>query len=246
MAHFAKPKIFLGLLKKARPFLGLASLVSFCIALFFALFNSPLDYQQGETVRLMYVHVPASWMAVGVYTMMAISSAVGFIWKHPLSEIMAKAAAPLGLLFTSLSLVTGSLWGKPMWGTFWAWDARLTSVLVLFFIYCGYILLVNSYEDPQKGLKRGAILLLFGMINIPIIKWSVVWWHTLHQPASLTKLAAPSMHESFMIPLLIMASAYGLFFLYLLSYRLESELMRARLRVLDVKKKALERKGASL
>ena len=153
-----------------------------------SLFASPPDYQQGESVRIMYVHVPAAWMALFCYTNMAIAAAVGLIWKHPVADLAAKATAPIGACFTFLALLTGSLWGKPMWGTWWVWDARLTSMLVLFFLYLGYMALHNAFDDPARGVRASSILALVGFVNVPIIKFSVDWWYTLHQPASIVRM----------------------------------------------------------
>ena len=181
--RFANPARFLRLSAALRPWALGVALLTLVAGLWLALFVSPPDYQQGDTVRIMYIHVPAAWMAMIVYATMAVASAVGLIWKHLLADISTKAAAPLGAGFTALCLVTGSLWGEPMWGTWWVWDARLTWVLILFFIYLGYIAVVTAFDDPQRGLKAGAVLALVGAVNLPIIKFSVDWWNTLHQPA---------------------------------------------------------------
>tara|TARA_A100000171_G_scaffold53011_1_gene75372 strand:+ start:3749 stop:4531 length:783 start_codon:yes stop_codon:yes gene_type:complete len=205
-----------------------------------ALKGSPADYQQGETVRIMYVHVPASWFALGVYVFMALSALVGFVWKHPLADISAKAAAPIGLTLTAISLATGSLWGKPMWGAWWVWDARLTSMLVLFFLYVGYMSLISSCDDPAKGLKLGNVLLILGLINIPIIKFSVEWWHTLHQPASVFKSGGSSIHSSMLIPLFTMASGYVMLISGIWFIRMENEFLRRKIRSLKLSEWARE------
>ena len=176
--------------------------------LFLGLIVAPADYQQGESVRLMYIHVPSSWMALFCYTGMAIAAAVGLIWKHPLADLAAKSTAPVGAAFTFLALFTGAMWGKPMWGTWWAWDARLTSMLVLFFLYLGYIALVSAFDNPARGIKASSILVLVGFVNVPIIKFSVDWWNTLHQPASVLKMSGPAIHPSMLWPLLMMALAF--------------------------------------
>lgn len=198
--------------------------------LYFGLFVAPADYQQGETVRIMYVHVPSAWMAMFVYSSIAIASAMALIWKHPLADLIGKASAPVGAGFTVICLVTGSLWGKPMWGTWWVWDARLTSVLILFFLYLGYIALNNAFDDPVRGAKTSAVLALVGAVNLPIIKFSVDWWNTLHQPASVTRLDAPAIHSSMLWPLLLMALGFTLFYFSILILRIRSEVAAARIR----------------
>ena len=180
----------------------------------------------------MYVHVPAAWMASFVYAVMAVASAVGLIWRHPLADIAARAAAPLGAGFTLICLVTGSLWGEPMWGTWWVWDARLTSVLVLFFLYLGYIALVNAFDEPTRGARAGAILAIVGVVNLPIIKFSVDWWNTLHQPASVFRLGGPTIDPSMLWPLLVMALGFSLFFVTLLLLRMRTALIAAKVRAL--------------
>ncbi len=193
MHRFANPARFMRLSASLLPWCAtLAARFSSRSGLWLALFVAPADYQQGDAVRIMYVHVPAAWMASFVYAVMALSSAVGLIWRHPLADIAARAAAPLGAGFTLVCLVSGSLWGEPMWGTWWVWDARLTSVLVLFFLYLGYIALVNAFDDPTRGSRAGAVLALVGIVNLPIIKFSVDWWNTLHQPASVFRLGGPT------------------------------------------------------
>jgi heme exporter protein C len=180
----------------------------------------------------MYVHVPAAWMALFIYTMMAVSSASFLIWKHPLADVAAQSAAAIGAGFTALALITGALWGQPMWGTWWVWDARLTSMLILFFLYLGYIALVNAFDEPDRGARAGAILALVGVVNVPIIKFSVDWWNTLHQPASLTRLDAPAIDPSMLIPLLLMAAGFKLYFLSVLVLRMRTHLMARRIRAL--------------
>jgi heme exporter protein C len=198
--------------------------------LYYALFRSPQDYQQSETVRIMYVHVPAAWMALFCYTAMAASAAGALIWKHPLADMAARATAPIGAAFTLIALVTGSLWGKPMWGTWWVWDARLTSVLILFFLYLGYMALNNAFDDPARGAKASGILAIAGFVNVPIIKFSVDWWNTLHQPASVVKLDGPAIDPSMLWPLLLMALAFTTYYLWVLTLRLRAEVLASRLR----------------
>jgi len=211
-----------------------AGLTAICLGLglWYALFASPPDYQQGETVRIMYVHVPSAWMALFVYSFMAIASAVGLIWRHPLAHLSAQAAAPIGACFTFLCLATGSLWGKPMWGAWWVWDARLTSVLVLFFLYLGFLALHNAFDDQARGEKSAAILSLVGFVNVPIIKFSVDWWNTLHQPASVVKMSGPAIHASMLMPLLLMAVGFTLFFFCVLIIRIRALLLARRARAL--------------
>jgi heme exporter protein C len=214
------------------PWFGVASALLLGGGLYLALFVAPPDYQQGEAVRIMYVHVPAAWMASFVYAVMAVASAVGLIWRHPLADVAARESAPLGAGFTFVCLVTGSLWGEPMWGTWWVWDARLTSVLVLFFLYLGYIALINAFDEPTRGTRAGAVLALVGVINLPIIKFSVDWWNTLHQPASVFRLGGPTIAPSMLWPLLVMALGFMLFFATVLMIRMRSALIAAKLRAL--------------
>jgi len=230
MHRFANPNRFLRLGRAVLPWSASLAIVCIGVGLYLALFVSPPDYQQKETVRIMYVHVPSAWMALFVYTSMAISSAVALIWKHPLADLIAKASAPVGVGFTFICLATGSLWGKPMWGTWWVWDARLTSVLILFFLYLGYIALNNAFDDPVRGAKASAVLALVGAVNLPIIKFSVDWWNTLHQPSSVTRLDTPAVHSSMLWPLLLMAFGFSLFYLTILVLRVRSEIAAAKIR----------------
>jgi len=202
------------------------------IGLYLGLFVAPPDYQQGESVRIMFVHVPSAWMALFVYTMMAGASAVGLIWKHPVADLTAKASAPVGAAFTFIALVSGSLWGQPMWGTWWVWDARLTSVLVLFFLYLGYMALWQAFEDPERAGKAAAILALVGFVNVPIIKFSVEWWNTLHQPASVVRMGGPSIHPSILVPLLLMSLGFTFFYLSVVIVRAQREIMARKIRSL--------------
>jgi heme exporter protein C len=228
MRVIASPKKFLHFKKRVLPWCITSHAFALSFGLWFAFFGSPPDYQMGEAVRIMYIHVPASWFAMGIYAVMALHAIIGLITKHPLADIIVKAAAPIGALFTFISLITGALWGKPMWGTWWVWDARLTSVLILFLLYLGYLALVDSFENHRQGLKAGSILVIVGAFNLPIIKWSVNWWNTLHQPASVTKLSAPSIPPDMLIPLLLMTAAYASYFVILLLMRIETEYFRRR------------------
>ncbi|MEX0921850.1 MAG: heme ABC transporter permease [Rhodovibrionaceae bacterium] len=232
MHRFANPGRFLRMTDRLLPACGVLTALCLGIGFYLALFVSPPDYQQGETVRIMYVHVPAAWMALFVYATIALAAASLLIWRHPLAAIVARVSAPLGAGFTALALATGSLWGKPMWGTWWVWDARLTSVLILLFLYLGLIALQNAFENPERGQKAAALLALVGAVNLPIIKFSVDWWNTLHQPASVTRLGVPAIHSSMLWPLLIMAAGFTLYFLTLLMLRVKSEILAARIRAL--------------
>ncbi|MFY8105991.1 MAG: heme ABC transporter permease [Elstera sp.] len=233
MHRFANPARFQRIARRVLPFFAGATVLFLGVGLYYALFQSPADYQQGETVRIMYIHVPAAWMSLFVYASMALSSAVALIWRHPLADLATRAAALPGAAFTALCLVTGSLWGQPMWGTWWVWDARLTSVLVLFFLYLGYIALVDAFDDPERGAKAGSILALVGAVNLPIIKFSVDWWNTLHQPASVLKLGGPSIDGTMLRPLLLMALGFTCFFVTLLLLRLETALLDRKIRAVE-------------
>ncbi|MBL8705331.1 MAG: heme ABC transporter permease [Rhodospirillales bacterium] len=234
MHRFANPGRFLRIAAVVQPVAVAVLAVSLVAGLYLALFGSPADYQQGQSVRIMYVHVPSAWMAMFVYTVMAAASAAALIWRHPLAEVAAKASAPIGACFTFLALVTGSLWGKPMWGTYWVWDARLTSVLVLFFLYLGYMALSEAFDDEQRGLRAASILALVGFVNVPIIKFSVEWWNTLHQPASVMKMGGPSIHASMLWPLLLMALAFKAYYVVVLLLRIRAELAARRVRAVRI------------
>lgn len=222
--RLANPARFMRLSAKAVPWCGWTAAAILAVGLFWSLVLAPPDYQQGDTVRIMYVHVPAAWMALSIYLFMAVASAVALVWRHPLAEVAARAAAPVGATFTFVCLATGSLWGRPMWGAWWVWDARLTSVLVLFFLYLGYVALVNAFDDPSRGGRAGAVLALVGVVNLPIIKFSVDWWNTLHQPASVMRVGGPSIAISMLAPLLIMAVGFALLFAVLLMLRMRTAL----------------------
>lgn len=230
--RFANPARFSRIAARVLPWTTVATIVLFAVGIYYALFASPADFQQGETVRIMYVHVPSAWMSMGCYTFIAVMSAIALIWKHPLADVAARSAAPLGAGFTLIVLITGSLWGKPTWGTWWVWDARLTSVLVLFFLYLGHIALTNAFDNPQRGARAAAVLALVGFVNIPIIKFSVDWWNTLHQPASVTRLDAPAIDPSMLTPLLVMALAFMFYFVTMLLVRMRADLNAARARAL--------------
>ena len=236
MLHrFANPTRFLRIASVVQPWMAWATVLLGGAGLYLGLFNSPADYQQGNSVRIMYVHVPSAWMAMFCYSSMAIAAAVGLIWKHPLADVAAKATAPIGACFTFLALFTGSLWGKPMWGAWWVWDARLTSMLVLLFLYLGYIALVNAFDDPTRGTRASSILVLVGFINVPIIKFSVDWWNTLHQPASVIKMGGPSIDASMLWPLLLMAVAFTTYYLWVLLIRIRAEIIGNKIRIARLK-----------
>jgi heme exporter protein C len=232
MHRFANPGRFLRVAAVVQPVAVAVLAASLALGLVLGLIVSPADYQQGDTVRIMYVHVPAAWMALFVYTVVAAASAVALIWRHPLAEIAARASAPIGACFTFVALATGALWGKPMWGTWWVWDARLTSVLVLFFLYLGYIALANAFDDEERGGRAASILALVGFVNVPIIKFSVDWWNTLHQPSSVLKMGGPAIDPSMLWPLLAMALAFKAFYVAVLIMRMRAELAQRRLRAL--------------
>jgi heme exporter protein C len=235
MHRFANPNRFMRLSQRAVPWFAWLTVALLAAGLYMALFASPADYQQGEAVRIMYVHVPSAWMAMFCYSSMAVAAAVGLIWKHPLADLAAKATAPIGACFTFLALLTGSLWGKPMWGTWWVWDARLTSVLVLFFLYLGYIALNNAFDDPSRGAKASSILVLVGFVNVPIIKFSVDWWNTLHQPASIARVGGPAIDASMLWPLLMMAAGFTTYYLWVLLVRMRGEIVAGKIRALRLR-----------
>jgi heme exporter protein C len=232
MHRFANPTRFMRLSGVVLPWLAALTGATLLLGLVLS-FQAPPDYQQGETVRIMFIHVPAAWMALFVYSTMALASAMALIWRHPLAEIAAQQAAPLGAAFTAICLVTGSLWGAPMWGTWWVWDARLTSVLVLFFLYLGYIALVHAFDDPTRGIRAASVLALVGWVIVPIIKFSVDWWNSLHQPASVFRLGGPTIDISLLRPLLIMAVGFTLLFMVLLLLRMRAALIERKIRALQ-------------
>ena len=234
--RFANPARFLRFAAVVQPWIAWITVFLFAVGLYLGLLASPADYQQGETVRMMYVHVPAAWMALFCYSALAGACAVALIWKHPLAELAAKATAPIGASFTFLALVTGSLWGKPMWGTWWVWDARLTSMLVLFFLYLGYMALNNAFDDPGRGAKSSSILALVGFVNVPIIKFSVDWWNTLHQPASVVKMGGPAIHASILAPLLVMGVAFTTYYLWVVLIRIRREVTANKIHALQMRR----------
>src|SRR3954452_22245688 len=231
LIDLANPSRFLALAGRLLPWLAAATLIAFALGINQAIV-APDDYQQGATVKIMYIHVPAAWLAMGSWTVMTIAALGTLVWRHPLADVAAKAAAPIGAAFTLMCLVTGSLWGRPMWGTYWVWDARLTSVLVLFLMYLGVIALWRTIEDPTRAARVVAVLTLVGAINIPIIKFSVDWWNTLHQPASVLRLGGSTIHPTILVPLIVMLIAFTLLFLTLHLAAMRNEIMRRRVRTL--------------
>jgi heme exporter protein C len=235
MHRFANPTRFVALTRAIQPWAAGIAVAALAIGLWLALIASPPDYQQGETVRIMYVHVPAAWMAMACYTALAASAAVALVWRHVVAHVVARVTAPIGAAFTFLALATGSLWGKPMWGTWWVWDARLTSVLILFFLYLGYMALENAFDDRLRGARAAAILAIVGFVNVPIIKFSVDWWNTLHQPASVVRLDGPAIHPSILAPLLLMAVGYTAFYVWLLCLRVRADINMSKVRALRLR-----------
>jgi heme exporter protein C len=214
----------------------LVSAVALTFGLYLAFFASPADYQQGDTVRIMYIHVPAAWMAMMCYLLMALSAVFYLVWRHPLADIGARAMALPGAGFALITLLTGSFWGRPMWGTWWVWDARLTSMLILFFLYLGYMALADGFERAERGSKPASLLLLVGVINLPIIKFSVDWWNTLHQGSSVLRLDGPSIDPAMLKPLLIMALAMLGWFIAITILRMNTLIIRRRITNLESRK----------
>src|SRR6266852_8451658 len=231
LIDLANPSRFLALTDRVLPWLSAATLLAFAFGVSQA-YLSPDDYQQGATVKIMFIHVPAAWLGLFGWMLMSAAALGTLVWRHPLADVAAKAAAPIGAAFTLICLVTGSLWGRPMWGTYWVWDARLTSVLVLFLMYLGVLALWRTVEDPSRAARAAAILTLVGAINIPIIKFSVDWWNTLHQPASVLRLDGSTIDRSMLIPLALMALAFVLLFVTLHLAAMRNEIMRRRVRTL--------------
>ena len=229
MYVLANPQTFMRLSGRVLPWLAGLSVMSLVVGLTLAVF-SPADYQQGETVKIMFIHVPAAWVASLAYVVMTTAALGTLVWRHPLAEAAQKAAVPLGAGFTFICLVTGSLWGKPMWGTYWVWDARLTSMLVLFITYLGLLALWHAIEEPGRAARAASILTLVGSINLPIVKFSVDWWNTLHQPASVFRMGGPTIDRSMLVPLLIMAVSFTAIFTTLHLMSIRNEVLRRRLR----------------
>ncbi|MBV8456549.1 MAG: heme ABC transporter permease [Acetobacteraceae bacterium] len=209
---------------------GTGAIVLTTVGLVWGLFFAPADWQQGDAVRIMYIHVPAAWLASAGYAALAVCSAISLVWRHPLADLAALEIGPVGAGFTAMCLITGSLWGQPTWGTWWVWDARLTSVLVLFFLYLGHITLIRAFDNPERGYRAAAILALVGAMDLPIIKFSVDWWNTLHQPDTITLTSAPRMYITMLWPLLFASLGYTLAFLWITLVRLRAAVNERRIR----------------
>ncbi|MFK7855144.1 MAG: heme ABC transporter permease [Granulosicoccus sp.] len=228
--RFGSSPFMFRLAGRIAPWLGGLCLLCLAAGLYLGLVVAPADYEQGDSYRIIYIHVPAAWMSMFVYMVMAISSAIFLIWRLKIADIVASASAPIGAAFTAVALITGSFWGKPMWGTWWIWDARLTSELLLLFLYLGYMALRGALDTPQSAAKAAGILAVVGVVNIPIIHFSVEWWNTLHQPATITKFDKPSMHISMLRPLLLMVLAFQLFYFHNLMIRVRTLILQREAR----------------
>ncbi len=229
----ANPQRFLRFEKIASPIFGGLALLTLAVGLWLSLIGSPPDYQQGDSVRIMYVHVPAAWGAMMAYTALTVASFVSFVWRHNLADSAGRAFAKTGAAFTFLALLTGSLWGKTSWGTWWEWDGRMTSVLVLFFIYLAYLLLWEMIDDKKRAARLAAILAMVGFINIPIIKFSVEWWNSLHQPATISNIGAPGLPPEMLWPLLTMFIAYSALFGWIALKNIKADILEQNLRRKD-------------
>ncbi len=245
MHRLANPRRFRRLADRIWPWTLAAMLLLLPVGLVWALVVAPPDYQQGDAARIMYVHVPAAWLATFVYAVIVGCAVVALVWRHPLAEVAGRAAAPVGAAFTLVALVTGAIWGKPMWGTWWVWDARLTSVLILFFLYLGYIALHDAFDDPQRGARAAAILALVGAVDLPIIKFSVEWWNTLHQPASVLRLDGPTIAPEMLWPLLVMVGVFKLYFVTVWLLAIQARLAERRIHTLWARRAAAEPRPAT-
>lgn len=221
----SSPKYYYEWSGKWIPWLGALTILLMLVGLYGGLIKAPTDYQQGESYRIIFIHVPAAWMSMFVYGVMAVAGFVALVWKTKISEIVVSECAVIGAVFTALALITGMLWGKPTWGTYWQWDARLTSELILLFLYSGVIAIHSAIEDPRVAAKAASVLAIVGVINIPIIHYSVTWWNSLHQPNMELVSETPSMHPSMLMPLLIMAIAFKVYFVWLLFIRVRNEII---------------------
>ena len=231
MIDLANPTRFRTLAETLLPWLAAATVVAFGFGLERA-YLAPDDYQQGATVKIMFLHVPSAWLSMMAWGLMSVAALGTLVWRHPLADVAAKAAAPRGAAFTLLCLVTGSLWGRPMWGTYWVWDARLTSELVLFLMYLGVLAVWRTIDDPTRAARAAAVLTLVGAIDLPIIKFSVDWWNTLHQPASVFRIGGSTIDASLLVPLFVMAIAFTLLFFTLHLAAMCNEILRRRVRTL--------------
>jgi heme exporter protein C len=238
--HFlANPNRFIKLMDTLNPWVFTIFIISSISGVIYALFISPPDYQQGDSVRIMYVHVPSAWMALFSYTIMAFGSISYLIWKHPIGNLIAKGSAPIGALFTTLCLVTGMIWGKPMWGAYWVWDARLTSMLILLFLFLGYILIGRAFDNPEHANRVSAIFAIAGSINLPIVKFSVDWWNTLHQP-SIFSMQGISVSNSMLTPLILMTIAFHTYYFLVLMMNIRRQVLISKINnyeILNISKK---------
>lgn len=234
MHRFANPTRFLKLAAAVLPFSAAIAILCIGAGLVMGLVFSPADYQQGDTVRIMYVHVPAASLAMGIYVGIAISGAISLIWRHAVADLIAKASAPVGAVFAAICLVTGAIWGEPTWGTWWVWDARLTSMLILFFIYIGYMAMWAAYDDPARAGRATSILALATVVIIPVIKFSVEWWNTLHQPASILKAGGPSIDPAMLWPLALMFVGQLALYITIMIYRVRAEVDFRRIRAIQM------------
>ena len=232
--YLANPSRFFRITNFLLPWLMGLSITLTIIGIYFALFNSPEDVIQGSAVRIMYVHVPSAWLSISSYLLLSICSFFFIVWRHPLADILSRSIAPVGALFSLLTLLTGSIWGRPMWGTWWVWDARLTSMLVLFIFFLGYIALSNAFEKNERGSRPAALLAIVGSINLPIVKFSVDWWNTLHQPVSIIRTGGISIDQSMLVPLIIMTLAFNVFFILVVILRAHSILIERKVYHLKV------------
>ena len=232
--YLANPSRFFRITNFLLPWLMGLSMTLTIIGIYFALFDSPEDLIQGSAVRIMYVHVPSAWLSIFSYLLLSICSFFFIVWRHPLADILSRSIAPVGALFSLLTLLTGSIWGRPMWGTWWVWDARLTSMLILFIFFLGYIALSNAFEKNERGSRPAALLAIVGSINLPIVKFSVDWWNTLHQPASIIRTGGISIDQSMLVPLIIMTLAFHVFFVLVVILRAHSILIERKVYHLKV------------
>jgi heme exporter protein C len=233
LTELANPTRFLAMTTRALPWLAASAVLLLACGLYQSAL-APDDYQQGATVKIMFIHVPNAWLSMFVWGLMSIAALGTLVWRHPLADVAAKAATPLGAAFTFLALLTGALWGRPMWGTYWEWDARLTSVLILFLMYLGLMALWRAVDDPMRAARAAAVLTLVGAINLPIIKFSVDWWNTLHQPASVLRVGGSTLDRAFLMPLLTMAAGFTLLFVTLHLAAMRNEILRRRVRSLQM------------
>ena len=233
MIQLLEPNSIFSLTSKAPKYVLLLFILVVSIGLTEALILSPEDYKQSHSVRIMYVHVPAAWISLGIFSTITILSIVGYIFKIKNFFLISKSLAPSGFVFNVIALVTGSIWGKPTWGTWWAWDARITSMLILALFYLMYLIAWRIYEDKEQVFKVTSIITILGIINVPIIKYSVDWWNTLHQPASINILSKSTIHSSMLVPLLIMTAAFALFSLLIFLMKYNTELIKIKNKGLD-------------